>query len=320
MYTDFEALATALAPPSAPVRAVIAGCEDPVMLSAAVSAWSDGWLNPVLLGSRSAIQAFLESFPRSAGGIPVLESSCPARMAAQMCATGQADVLVQGSLPTRQVLDPFLCQSGALYGGTHFAHLFLAQLPRYHKLLALCIPAVSFPTQPKLDGLLAAVEAMLVLGWSHPTAAVLCPQDELDPKLADTFVASELDRMCINGEIRCATLYGSITYESAMNRAIAQEAFGLPSDPTKTAPQAAHQPAALSACGDFDLLVAPSPASGYILSGCWTASLGATVLHLAIGGPVPAVIRPRTGGRRSAELSLYLAALLAKRRCADASV
>ena len=127
MYTDFEALATALAPPSAPIRAVIAGCEDPVMLSAAVSAWSDGWLNPVLLGSRSAIQAFLESFPRSAGGIPVLESSCPARMAAQMCATGQADVLVQGSLPTRQVLDPFWipsCVKAALYMGVHISPTF----------------------------------------------------------------------------------------------------------------------------------------------------------------------------------------------------
>ena len=326
MYPDFSALIGAFADPIVPVRAVIVGGEDFTMLSAAVSAQAEGWLSPILLGDASRLRASLAMLSHPTHDITILESTAPAGLAAQMCAEGEADFLVQGSLSVSRILEPFLCQGSPLYAGACFSQFFLTQLPSYHKLLALCIPAVDFPTQPKLDGILTAVETMHTLGWSQPKTAILCQQDELDPKLPETFVASELGRMCLNEEIRGAILRGPVTYEAAMSRTVARETQwypytrGWPVAPPPTASPPEPECFVFADCGDFDLLVAPSKSSGYILSGCWMSSLNATVIHLAVGGPTPAVLRPRSGGSRSAKLALHLAALLAERSHACASI
>lgn len=298
-------------------RATVVGAEDYCVLRATGRLARQNEIHPSLLGD-------LREMEKSAA---LMEKECAFTLLRvsgkreDFSATLQdTQVLIQGAVTAKVLLKPFTSRNSPYYAGHRLTALYLCQLPNYHKLIGICCPPVNFPMQSKKDSILTAVEFLQVMGWERPKVAVICEQEELDPKLPNTFVASELDRMGINREIDCCDINGPLSYDVAMDRRRAEikrcyaERFGRPGEVDWD-----HLPPGLEGycsphCGDFDLLVMPDPVAGHLLSRCWSVSLKARVCPLVIGGAIPVAMRSRGSSLEETEMTIRLAAEYARRR------
>lgn len=293
-FKDFETIINRVK--GSPKRVVVAGAYEDHIFESVFYAQKQGIVYPVLVGEKDRVALMLDKYgfknePYTIVDTP--DNTSAAQRAAELIKSGEGDFLMKGFMETKEFLKPVIDKKNGLNTGNVMSHLTLAEIPSYHKLLAVSDAAVVInPTlEDKISIINNAVSTLINIGYTRPKVAILCAVEAVNPKMQDTVDAAELIKMWEDGRFPDCDMAGPLSYDLVISSESAQtKNFGCPW------------------CGDFDLLIVPQMSTGNILIKTWHYSAGANMAGIIVGAKVPIVLTSRSTDTIGKYLSLAMAA------------
>ena len=298
IYTSLEQLAQRVLDTKRGKKKVVAvvAANDEHTLEAVTHAARDGIATPLLVGEQDGIRAKLTALGQDPGDYEIIDAdsleAC-ALLAAQAVKDSRADFLMKGLIPTNTMLKVLFSEEAGFRTGKAISHMSVAQVPTYHKLIAITDAAINIkPTLEQKQSMIEnAVQAMLMMGFDTPKVAVLASTEQVNPKMPETQDAQALKEMNRKGLLTDCIVEGPISYDLAVSKKSA-EIKGMDSP----------------VCGDADLLVTPDIAAGNILLKSLRYSAGAGTAGIVVGGRAPLVLTSRAVEPQDKYWPLVLAA------------
>jgi phosphate acetyltransferase len=276
-------------------------------LSAACLAHQAGLMQAVLYGPLRSLNLLARSNAISLEGLEIVDTADDPRVCAQIAVTdckpgaslhGTARLmaLMKGSLHTDDLLGAVVSKANGLRTERRISHLFIFDLPRYHKLLGLADAVVNIAPDltTKRSIVQNAVDGLHRLGISLPKVGVLAAVEGLNPSIQATVDAAGLISFAEAGEITGAMIGGAFGFDNAIS-ARAAKIKGIQSE----------------VAGDADLLIAPDLNAGNILYKSFVYMGGAECAGVVLGAAVPIILTSRADSVISRIASCGLASLLA---------
>jgi phosphate acetyltransferase len=267
-------------------------------LAAAVFAYKEGIIEPVLVGPRrrieacaSALQASLEGFRFvEAGDDPIVAS----RMAVALVSAGEVNALMKGSQHTDELLSAVVSRDANLRTSRRMSHVFWFDLPAYHKPLMVTDAVVNMAPglKDKVDILANAIALSHAIGIASPKIALLSAIETVNPDLASSVDAAALSKMADRGQIDGAVIDGPLAFDNAISAASA-------------ATKGISSPVA----GDPDILMVPNLDVGNVLYKSFIYMGGGECAGVILGARVPIILTSRSDSRRARIASCALAQL-----------
>jgi phosphate acetyltransferase/phosphate butyryltransferase len=276
-----------------PPRLAIAWPCDVHAREAAEAIAEEGIAQPVLVGPRARLAAL--GFDAR---LPVVETADDAgeaaRAAVALAREGDADALMKGSLHTDELMAAVIARRTGLHGARRPSHVFLFDLPRYPKLLALadCVISIQPSLQTKRAILANALDLLRTLGIARPLVGIVAAVESVMPAIPATVDARALVEAAARGEFGAAIVEGPFGFDNAFS-AEAARTKGLRSQ----------------VAGDADLLLLPDLNSANILYKSFVHAAGADCAGLVLGTRVPVVLTSRADSLQARLASVALAVL-----------
>jgi len=293
-----------------PVATAVAHPCDAATLAGVVEASRQGLISPILVGPQARITEAAESAGVTVGGIRIVDvphSQAAAERSVSLVLEGEAQLLMKGSLRTEEFLAAVVSREGGLRTGRRISHVYMMDLPTYHKVLIVTDAAINIaPTlEQKVDICQNAVDLALALGVERPKVAILAAVETVSSKMPSTLDAAALCKMADRGQIRGALLDGPLAFDNAISREAA-EAKGIRSE----------------VAGDPDILLVPDLETGNILAKLLSYLSRADGAGLVLGARVPIILTSRADSVRSriASCAVAMRVAHARRRRAEAEV
>ncbi len=281
--------------------AVAHPCEESA-LSGAIEAAHLGIIVPILIGPRQKIEGTAASAGIDLTGFRIVDtphSSASAAKAVELVRQAEAELLMKGSLHTYELMAAVVSREGGLRTGHRVSHVFVMDVPTYHKVLIVTDGAINIaPTlEDKVDICQNAIDLAISLGIKKPKVAILAAVETVTSKMPATIDAAALCKMAERGQITGAILDGPLAFDNAINR----EAAGR---------KGIHSEVA----GDPDILLAPDLEAGNILAKQLSFLTNADSAGLVLGARVPIILTSRADSVRSRIASCAIATLAAHAR------
>jgi len=281
--------------------AVVHPCEG-TALSGAIEAAEKGLIIPILIGPRAKIQATAEVVGIDLTHFQIVDvphSQASAVKAVELLREAKAELLMKGSLHTDELMAAVVSRDGGLRTGRRISHVFVMDVPTYHKVLVVTDGAINIaPTlEDKVDICQNAIDLAISLGRPTPKVAILAAVETVTSKMPATIDAAALCKMAERGQITGAILDGPLAFDNAISKEAAE---------TKHI----HSEVA----GDPDILVAPDLEAGNILAKQLTFLAHADSAGLVLGARVPIILTSRADSVRSRIASCAVAMLAAHAR------
>src|SRR6185436_434249 len=101
---------------------------------------------------------------------------------------GEAELIMKGSLHTDELLSAVLAKETGLRAGRRLSHVFIMDVPTYHKVLIVTDAAINIaPTlEDKVDICQNAIDLVRALGMAEPKVAVLAAVETVTSKMSAT--------------------------------------------------------------------------------------------------------------------------------------
>jgi phosphate butyryltransferase len=278
-------------------RFAIVAAESRLTLEPVLLAHTDGLIQPVLIGNRSAIVGYVEEIAGGLDGVEIISADTheeAAQKAVDLVNAGEADCIMKGRIDTSLLMSTVLRGSSGLRTGTIVSALSIMQVPSYHKLLAHMDSAVlvSPDLNQKRQMIESAVVMLRKLGIDCPKVGVMAAVEAVNPKIPATIDARELKRMNERGDIRGCIIEGPISFDLAVSKEAAlAKGFESP------------------VAGDADLLIWPDINAGNLTGKALIHLAGAIPAALVIGMKVPVLVSSRSSPFKEKYVSMALAAL-----------
>lgn len=284
--------------------AVAHPCEESA-LTGAVEAAQAGLIEPVLVGPAAKIEETAKSANIDLGKLEIIDaqhSVDSAKKAVDLVKQGRAEVLMKGSLHSDELLGAIVSREGGLRTGRRISHVFVMDVPTYHKVLIITDAAINIaPTlEDKVDICQNAIDLVNSLRHDNPEkpkVAILAAVETVTTKMPATIDAAALCKMAERGQIKGAILDGPLAFDNAISKQAA-ETKGIKS----------------AVAGDPDILLAPDLEAGNILAKQLTFLANADSAGLVLGAKVPVILTSRADSVRSRIASCAVAALVAHAR------
>jgi len=278
--------------------AVVHPCEV-TALFAAVEAANLGLIVPILVGPREKIRSTAlraEIDLRNFQIVDVPHSHASAAKAVELLREAKAELLMKGSLHTDELMGAVVARDGGLRTGRRVSHVFVMDVPTYHKVLIVTDGAINIaPTlEDKIDICQNAIDLAIALGLERPKVAILAAVETVTSKMPATIDAAALCKMSERGQIREALMDGPLAFDNAISKEAA-ETKGIHSD----------------VAGDPDILLAPDLEAGNILAKQLSFLANADSAGLVLGARVPIILTSRADSVRSRIASCAVAMLAA---------
>jgi phosphate acetyltransferase len=281
--------------------AVVHPCEE-TALTGAIAAAANGLIVPILVGPAAKIQAIAAQHHIPLGKTRIVDaphSHAAAAAAVDLVRRGEAELLMKGSLHTDELLGAVVGRDGGLRTGRRISHVFIMDVPSYHKVLLVTDGAINIaPTlEDKADICQNAIDLAIALGVDRPKVAILAAVETVTSKMPATLDAAALCKMAERGQITGGQLDGPLAFDNAISREAAaikgiQSAVG----------------------GDPDILLAPDLEAGNILAKQLTFLAYADSAGLVLGAKVPIILTSRADSVRARIASCAVAMLTAHAR------
>jgi len=283
------------------VTAVAHPCEE-TALSGAVEAASKRLITPILVGPAAKIQEIARKANIDISRFRIVDvphSHAAAAKAVELVRLGEAEVLMKGSLHTDELLSAVLAKETGLRAGRRLSHVFIMDVPTYHKVLIVTDAAINIaPTlEDKVDICQNAIDLVRALGMAEPKVAVLAAVETVTSKMSATIDAAALCKMAERGQITGAILDGPLAFDNA----ISAEAASI---------KGIKSPVA----GNPDILLAPDLEAGNILAKLLTFLANADCAGLVLGARTPIILTSRADSVRARIASCAVAMLAAHAR------
>ena len=280
-----------------PVPTAVAHPCEGSALSGAIEAANEGLIVPILVGPRFKIEAIAKSQGIDLTGLRIVDtphSSASAAKAVELLREAQAELLMKGSLHTDELMAAVVSREGGLRTGRRISHVFVMDVPTYHKVLIVTDGAINIaPTlEDKVDICQNAIDLAISLGLEKPKVAILAAVETVTSKMSATLDAAALCKMAERGQIKGAVLDGPLAFDNAISKQAA-ETKGIRS----------------AVAGDPDILLAPDLEAGNILAKQLSFLANADSAGLVLGARVPIILTSRADGVRSRIASCAVAVL-----------
>jgi len=281
--------------------AVAHPCESSA-LTGAIDAAKLGLIIPILVGPRSKIESTAKAAGIDIGKFQVVDaahSQAAAVKSVELLREGRAELLMKGSLHTDELMGAVVAREGGLRTGRRISHVFVMDIPTYHKVLIITDGAINIaPTlEDKADICQNAIDLAVSLGLKEPKVAILAAVETVNSKMPATIDAAALCKMAERGQIKGARLDGPLAFDNAISKQAAQTK-GIVSD----------------VAGDPDILLAPDLETGNMLAKQLTFLANADSAGLVLGAKVPIILTSRADSVRSRIASCGVAMLAAHSR------
>lgn len=297
----YEKLLERCKPLEAVPTAVAHPCEESALIGA-VEAAQVGLIIPLLVGPASKIREIAESANIDLGNLEIIDTQNSiesAQQAVQLVKEGRAEVLMKGSLHSDELLSAIVSREGGLRTGRRISHVFVMDVPTYHKVLIVTDAAINIaPTlEDKVDICQNAIDLAISLGVEKPKLAILAAVEVVNSKMSATLDAAALCKMAERGQIKGGILDGPLAFDNAISKRAA-ETKGIKS----------------AVAGDPDILLAPDLEAGNILAKQLSFLANADSAGLVLGARVPVILTSRADSVRSRIASCAVAKLVAHAR------
>jgi phosphotransacetylase len=281
--------------------AVAHPCEETALMGA-IDAASKNLIAPILVGPQSKIEEVAARCGVTLTNIRIVDaphSHASAATAVQLIRNGEAEILMKGSLHSDEILSAVLAREGGLRTSRRISHVFVMDVPTYHKVLVVTDAAINIAPSldDKVDICQNAIDLVRSLGLERPKVAILAAVETVNSKMPATIDAAALCKMADRGQITGAVLDGPLAFDNA----ISKEAAAIKGIRSEVA-------------GDPDILVVPDLESGNMLAKQLTFLANADSAGLVLGARVPVVLTSRADSVRSRIASCAVAVVLAHAR------
>ena len=300
VYKSFEQMLDKVrSKPKMSIVAVV-GAAEPHVIDAVLEAEKMGIIKPVLIGDAEKIKTIITDLGGDPDKYKIVHADSNeecGKMAVKLINGGEADFIMKGMVDTKDVLKPLVNKENGLHTGRIMSHVAIDEVPGFNRLTVLTDGGmIPHPTlEEKRDIIINAVEVLRSLGYERPSVAVLCGVEKVNPKMPETLDAEALVIMNKDGRIKNCDVVGPISYDLVMDPEAAKlKQFDCPYS------------------GEFDILLAPSMATGNILNKCLTVSAGGKMAGIIVGAKIPVVLTSRGSSSEEKFLSLALASLVAE--------
>ena len=288
---SLEAVPTAVAHP----------CEE-TALSGAIEAGTKGLIAPILVGPAAKLREIASTSGIDLGKTRIVDaphSHAAAAKAVELVRNGEAELLMKGSLHTDELLSAVVARETGLRTGRRISHVFIMDVPTYHKVLIVTDAAISIaPTlEDKVDICQNAIDLAITLGVAQPKVAILAAVETINSKMQATLDAAALCKMAERGQIKGGLLDGPLAFDNAISKDAAR-VKGIDSE----------------VAGDPDILLVPDLEAGNMLAKQLTFLANADSAGVVLGARVPIILTSRADSVRSRIASCAVAMLAAHAR------
>ena len=265
-------------------------------LQSAATVRDSGMMRPVLVGPEKAIRELAAASNVNLAGCRIVDvphGRAALSRAIEMAKGGEAEVLVQGGIPTHEFLLPVVKE---LRTERRLSHVLYIDVPSYPRPFVISDMMVNIePTlEDKVEIVRNAIDFAHIMGVPEPKVAILAGIDTLTPKMRATLDAAVLCKMADRGQITGAVLDGPLGFDNAVSIVAARNA---------------HLKSAVA--GQADVLIAPDLESGNMLAKQLEHLSDAVSGGVVLGGAVPIVLVNRNDTIESRVASLVLSLLVA---------
>lgn len=282
-----------------PVPTAVAHPCEKSALTGAIEAANLGLIVPILVGPRDKIEATAKSAAVDISRYEIVDtphSHASAAKAVELLREAKAELLMKGSLHTDELMSAVVSREGGLRTGRRISHVFVMDVPTYHKVLFITDGAINIaPTlEDKVDICQNAIDLIVALGVAVPKVAILSAVETVTSKIPSTIAAAALCKMAERGQINGAILDGPLAFDNAISKKAA-ETKGI------------NSPVA----GDPDILLAPDLEAGNMLAKQLSFLANADSAGLVLGTRVPIILTSRADSVRARIASCGVAMLAA---------
>jgi phosphotransacetylase len=285
-----------------PIPTAVAHPCEASALSGACEAAEKGLIIPILVGPIDKIAAVAKSAKIDLSKFRIVDtphSEASAAKAVELVRTGEAELLMKGSLHTDELMAAVVSRDRGLRTGRRISHVFVMDVPTYHKVLIVTDGAINIAPalEDKVDICQNAVDLAVSLGLEQPKVAILAAVETVTSKMPATIDAASLCKMADRGQINNALLDGPLAFDNAISKAAART-------------KGIRSPVA----GDPDILLCPDLEAGNILAKQLTFLANADSAGLVLGARVPIILTSRADSVRSRIASCAVAMTAAHAR------
>lgn len=260
----------------------IAMADDESVLEAVKRVDAAGIADSLLVGDETRIRKIAAQIgytPKPGQIIPVTGEGQIALRAVELVRNGRADILMKGHISTPILMKAVLDKEKGLRTGEVLSHVAVAEIPSYPKLLAVSDGGINIlpDLETKESILRNMLQVLYQLRIKTPRIALLCPIEKVNPKIAETVDAAELQRRAQKGAYGPALIEGPIAMDVALSAAAARRK-GLSS----------------KIAGNTDALLVPNITTGNALIKVLMRLIEARVGGVVVGARVPIILLSRS--------------------------
>lgn len=281
-------------------RLVLAAAQDHNSLSSVLMAARDGFIEPILVGDREAIQRIAAENNMDITGMRVVhepDTEMAVEIAVRMVRSNQADILMKGKVGTSSLLKGVLNKEWGLRSGSLLSHFAIFEVAAYHKLIA--VTDVAMNIAPNLQDKIAIVNNSVAclnrLGVEMPKVAVLGAVEMVSENMQATLDAALLSKMNQRDQIRNCIIDGPLAFDNAISLE-----------------SAVHKGIRSDVAGDTDLLIMPDIEVGNVLYKSLVFFAHAGVAAVILGATAPIVLTSRSDSDQAKYFSILLAAAISR--------
>src|SRR5688572_82381 len=211
----------------APVPTAVAHPCEASALAGAVEAAKRGRIVPLLIGPAAAIAETAKSAGIDLARLEVIDvphSHAAAAKAVELVREGRAEILMKGSLHTDELMGAVVSREGGLRTGRRISHVFVMDVPTYHKVLIVTDGAINIAPalEDKVDICQNAIDLAISLGLEKPKVAILAAVETVTSKMPATIDAAALCKMAERGQITGGILDGPLAFDNAISKQAAE--------------------------------------------------------------------------------------------------
>lgn len=283
-----------------PIPTAIAHPCSAAAIMAVVEAVEAGLIAPILVGPEPRIRSAAQEASADISAlriVPAPHSHAAAAQAVALIRSGEARLLMKGSLHTDELMGAVVARETGLRTERRVSHAYLMDVPGHPAPLIITDAAINIAPglKEKADIIRNAIDLAHVIGIECPRVAILSAVETINPSIASTLDAAALCKMADRGQIAGGLLDGPLAFDNAISEAAAREK-GIVSP----------------VAGKAEILVVPNLEAGNMLAKQLTFLGGADAAGIVLGARVPIILTSRADSLRTRLASCAVATLLAR--------
>jgi phosphate acetyltransferase len=203
-------------------------------LVGAIEAAEDKLIMPILVGEEAKIRAIAKQTGTDISQYQLVAAQGEHEAvlkAIELVKENKVEAIMKGNIHTDGLLSPIVSKESGLYTGRRISHVFVLDVPSYHKLLFLTDAAININPSlaDKKDIIQNAIDLFKILGLGDPKVAIISATETVTEKMQATLDAAALCKMADRGQITGGLLDGPLAFDNAVSK-VAAKAKGIVSN------------------------------------------------------------------------------------------